>query len=78
MTPADQAQAAQRLLDDPLVQRLFDQIESSAIELMLTAATDDDRRHRRDTVLTVREVRGVLRNMITAHQEASRTRPGIA
>jgi hypothetical protein len=78
MNDADRASAAQRLLDDPLAKELLDAIESDAIEAMLAAPDDNSRRECRDTVNTIRKIRGALRNVVTAHNEAKRPRPAVA
>lgn len=78
MTPADKAQAAKRLLDDPLAKGLLDTIEADAVEGMLAGETDEHRRHYRDTVLSIRALRDHLRNLITAEAVEKAPRPGIA
>ena len=78
MNDTDRAQAAQRLLDDPLATELLDAIESDAIEAMLQAPDDNTRRECRDAVNTIRKLRGALQNIVTAHNEAKRPRPAVA
>lgn len=78
MNQTDRAQAAQRLLDDPLANELLDEIEKLAIEGMLAASDDGKRREARDTVNTIRALRGHLRMTVAAHNEAKRPRRAVA
>jgi len=78
MTPSDRAQAAQRILDDPLAKELLDIIESDAIEAMLKAPDDAAWRQLRDTVNTIRALRGALKMAVVANTENQRPRPAVA
>lgn len=77
MSPEDCARAAERLLDDPLVTKLLTNIELDAIEAMLEASTDEDRRFARDTVKAIRALRNGLHYQVAAAQETKRLRPDL-
>jgi hypothetical protein len=77
MKPEDRAQAAQRLLDDPLAMGILAVIEQDAINGMLDAEDDQGRREARDTVKTVRAFRQALAMQVRTLQETRREPRGI-
>jgi hypothetical protein len=74
----DRAQAAQRLLDDPLAMELFEGIKQDALAALLSADTDEDMRRQRDTYKTVLALEIRLRAEVRNAQEAGKPRLGIA
>jgi hypothetical protein len=77
MTTEDCAQAAKRLLDDPLAMGLLEAIEGDAVNAMIVAPDDRSRREGRDTVLTVRGFRQGLERHVKLAQEARHEPKGI-
>jgi hypothetical protein len=79
MSPEDRAQAAKRLLDDPLAMELVASIEHDAIEDMIAQGVDDDtRRKRADLVLVARSFKRMLEMIVRSADEAKRNRVGVA
>jgi hypothetical protein len=66
------------LQDDPLATEYLDTIEKVAIEDMIAAKTDDERRQHRDTVRAVRAFRALIDMEIQRHAEAKRPTPSVA
>lgn len=65
---AEKARQALRLLDEPIFTEALDGVESDAIESMLDAETDEERREHRDTVKAIRSTRAKLRKFVDAGQ----------
>jgi hypothetical protein len=79
MSPEDRAEAAKRLLDDPLAMELVATIEQDAIEEMIAQGVDDDtRRKRADLVLVARSFKRMLEMIVRSADEAKRNRVGVA
>jgi hypothetical protein len=78
MNSEDRAAAAKRLQDDPLATEYLDTIEKAAIEDMIAAKTDEERRQHRDTVRAVRAFRSLLDMEIQRHAESRRPPPAVA
>jgi hypothetical protein len=77
MSVEDCAQAAKRLLDDPLAMGLLEAIEADAVNAMIVAPDDRSRCEGRDTVLTVRAFRQALARQIDLAQEDKHEPKGI-
>ena len=81
MTPEDRirrANEAQALLNNEYLVEAFEKVEKSAIEAMISARTDGERRICADTVRVVRDVRAALQSVVTTGQYAASRGPAIA
>jgi hypothetical protein len=77
MSKEDRAQAAQRLLDDPLAMGILGVIEQDAINAMVEAPDDLGRREARDTIRTVRAFQRALKLQTELVKEDRRLPKGV-
>lgn len=72
------ADDAKMLLDHPLMRECFDKVERQAVEAMLEASTNKERRWAADTVRAIRSVRLALRTVQSVDGAARRTAANVA
>lgn len=72
------ADDARMLLDHPLMREAFDKVERQAVEAMLEASTNKERRWAADTVRAIRSVRLALRTVQSVDGAARRTAANVA
>jgi len=72
------ANEAAALMDNKYLTEAFEAVEREAIEHMIKAQTDEERRRGADTVKAIRDVRAALHAVITDGKYAVRRGPAVA
>lgn len=71
------ASRANELLNDEVMIEVFDSVEKNAIEAMITAKSDDERREQSDRVRAIRAIRSELGAIITRAKAAGQKKPAV-
>lgn len=78
MTEAERdAEQAQRLLDNKVLIRAFEELEAQALEQSLKAYTDKRRRYAIERIRVIRDVRQHLTAIVDGGKQAARQAPKI-